>query len=73
MMQDLSLHRYESTELQDEETRLLRLMSVEESLHVYASMQRAFEWQMQLTESLFGTERRAAMIELQARLLRLNR
>jgi hypothetical protein len=53
---------------QDEETRLLRRMTVQESLHLYASMQKAYEWQIQQSASVFASERRAAMIELQARL-----
>jgi hypothetical protein len=57
---------------QDEETRLLRLMTVQESLRLYASMQKAYEWQLQQSASTFASERRAALIELQARLNRLN-
>ena len=46
-------------------------MTVDESLHLWARMQAAFEWQLQQTASLFGPDRRNALIELQARLRRL--
>jgi hypothetical protein len=57
--------------IQREETRLLRAMTVQESLHVFQSLQRSFEWQLQQTDSMFAPERRWAMIELQKRLRRL--
>jgi hypothetical protein len=57
--------------IEKEETRLLRAMTVQESLGVFLSLQMSFEWQLQQTASLFAPERESAMIELQNRLRRL--
>lgn len=57
--------------IQDEETRLLRAMTMQESLMQWFELQRAFEWQLKNTEVLFSAERRAALAELQNRLLSL--
>lgn len=51
-----------------EETRLLRRMTVQESLRQWLMLQVAFEPQLQATAALFAEERRAALGELQARL-----
>jgi hypothetical protein len=55
----------------NEETRLLRAMTVQEGLQVFLSLQRSFEWQLQQTAPLFASERQSAMIELQNRLRRI--
>jgi hypothetical protein len=57
--------------LEAEETRLLRRMTVQESLRQWLMLQAAFEPQLQATDALFAEERRAALGELQARLARL--
>ena len=51
-----------------EETRLLRSLTIKESLNQWLMLQQAFEGQLQQTAYLFETQRRAAMIELQVRL-----
>jgi len=56
-----------------EETRLLRQMTVAESLRPFLLLQRAFEPQLQQTEALFRAERLAHLEELQRRLAALNR
>ena len=58
-------------EIEAEETRLLRQMTVQESLRQFLALQRAFEPQLQQTESLFRAERLAYLEELQRRLARL--
>lgn len=60
-------------EIEAEETRLLRWMTVEESLDHFIALQRAFEPQLQQTESLFRAERMACLEELQRRLLILDK
>jgi hypothetical protein len=63
--------RQDSETMEAEETRLLRRMTVQESLRQWLMIQVAFEPQLQATEALFAEERRAALAELQARLARL--
>jgi hypothetical protein len=58
-------------ELEDEITRRLRAMTIEESVGEWLALQRAFEPQLRETEALFAPERRAALAELQTRLQRL--
>ncbi len=55
-------------EIEAEETRLLRAKSVAESLGEYLTLQREFELWLVETEPLYRTARNEAMIELQARL-----
>ncbi len=55
---------------EEDETRLLRQLTVHESVQQWLELQRAFEHQLQETEALFGPERRAALAQLQARLRR---
>ncbi len=57
--------------LEAEETRLLQAMTVQESLQQWLALQRAFEWQLQQTASIFAADRQEALAELQARLRRL--
>jgi hypothetical protein len=54
-----------------QETRLLREMSVQEGIGHLLALYRAFEPQLQQTETLFRAERMAYLEELQARLLTL--
>jgi len=54
-----------------EETRLLRAMSVGDSMRLLLQLQETFEPQLQETAHLFGPERWAALAELQSRLRRL--
>ncbi len=55
-----------------ERVRLLRQMTVQESLQQYLALQRALEPQFQATEALFRPQRVAYLIELQRRLERLD-
>lgn len=55
-----------------EETRLLRQMTVAESISQYLALQREFEPQLQATEVFFRQPRQQAIAELQRRLLKLN-
>lgn len=71
-MADLSTLRDGWDMLEDEETRLLCSLTVQESLSQWQQLQEAFEWQIQQTEALFGPERREALVELQSRIRRLN-
>lgn len=54
-----------------EETRLLRKMTIAESVAQLASLYRAFGPLLEQTEPLFRAEREAYLIELQRRLRRL--
>lgn len=56
-----------------EETRLLRQMTVAESLRQLLLLQRTFEPQLRQTEALFRAERLAHLEELQRRLAALAR
>lgn len=58
-------------EIEAEETRLLRQMTVQESLAHWLALQRAFEPQLRETESLFRADRLAYLAELQRRLAKL--
>lgn len=70
-MADLSILREGWDMIEREELRLLRAMTVQESLEHWVQLQKAFEWQLQRTVDLFGPQRRAALVELQTRLYRL--
>jgi len=72
-MSDLSHVREGWSEVEAEEARLLRQMTVQESLRHYLALQRAFEPQLQQTEPLFRAERLAYLEELQRRLSKLAR
>ena len=67
-MRDLSRVRDGWDEIEADEIRLLRQMTVQESLRHLLTLQRAFEPQLQQTESLFRAERLAYLEELQCRL-----
>jgi len=70
-MRDLSALREGWETLEVEETRLLRSMTIQESIRQWLILQRSFEAQLQQTAALFGPERQAALAQLQARLRRL--
>jgi len=70
-MQDLKILRNGWKWAEQEAIRLLRRMTVQESLRQWAMLQAAFEPQLQATQALFAEERRQALAELQARLRRL--
>ena len=57
--------------LEADETRLLRCLTVQESIRQWLALQRAFEPQLQQTAALFAPERQAALAELQLWLRRL--
>ena len=67
-MLGLTALRQDWEAIEAEETRLLRRMTVQESLRQWLMLQSAFEPQLQATDALFAEERRAALGELQARL-----
>jgi hypothetical protein len=71
-MRDLKSIREGWEEVEMQETRLLRQMSVQESVGHLLALYRIFEPQLQQTEALFRAERMAYLEELQARLLTLN-
>jgi hypothetical protein len=69
---DLGQIRQGWDEIEQMEVRLLRQMTVQESLRQYLALQRAFEPQLRATEHLFRAERLAHLRNLQRRLLSLN-
>ena len=70
-MQDLSILRRSWDSIQSEDALPPLTMTVQESIRQWLSLQAAFEWQLQHSAAIFEPERRAAMVELQARLRRL--
>jgi len=70
-MCDLSVLRQNGDAFEEEETRLLRALTVQESLRQWLELQMAFEWQLQQTAHLFEQDRQDALAELQARLQKL--
>ena len=70
-MSNLSAVRENWDLAQKEEKRLLRMMTVQESLEQWIKLQRAFEWQLQQTAEFFESDRRAALVDLQKRLQNL--
>jgi len=70
---DLSHVREGWEAIEAQETRLLRQMTVEESLQQLLNLHRTFEAQLQETEPLFRAERMAYLEELQRRLLKLEK
>ncbi|MEK7327282.1 MAG: nucleotidyltransferase [Chloroflexota bacterium] len=59
-------------EIEAEETRLLREMTVEQGIHDYLALRREFQPMLEETESIFRLERDAHSIQLQQRLWKLN-
>jgi hypothetical protein len=70
-MRDLSAHREGWETVEAEETRLLRGMTIQDSIRQWLRLQRTFEAQLQQTSMIFGPERQAALAQLQVRLRRL--
>ncbi len=70
---DLRRARQGWEHVEAKETRLLRQMTVQESLAHWLTLQRAFEPQLRETEHLFRAERMAYLEELQRRLAVLER
>lgn len=71
-MNDLRQLRHGWEEVEAEETRLLKQMTIQESVADYLALQREFEPWLQETEPQFREPRQQAMIQLQARLQQLN-
>jgi hypothetical protein len=69
-MQDLSTLRTRWTEIEAEETRLLREMTVAESLRQFALLYETYAPRLN-EDTAYQTEREAALIERQRRLQRL--
>ena len=57
--------------IEAEETRLLRAMTVQESIRQWLILQHSFEAQLQQSAAIFGPDRWAALAQLQARLRRI--
>ena len=72
-MRDLRSIREGWDQVEIQEARLLRQMSVQESVGYLLALYRAFEPQLQQTEALYRAERMAYLEELQARLLTLEK
>ncbi|MFQ5858846.1 MAG: hypothetical protein ACE5LU_24870 [Anaerolineae bacterium] len=70
-MRDLSAVRTDWDEIEAEETRLLRELTVDEGIRQLIALHRAFESQLQETEDLFRADRAAYLIKLQQRLSQL--
>ena len=70
-MPDLTILREGWDLIEQEELRLLRAMTIQESLDHWLQLQRAFEWQLTNTANLFEGERQNALVELQSRLYSL--
>ena len=66
-MQELSALRENQDAFEADETRLLQSMTIQESVHQWMALQRAFEPQLQQTAVLFAPERQAALAQLQLR------
>ena len=70
-MRELQTLREGWETLEADETRLLRRMTVHESIRQWLILQRTFEPQLQETAAIFGSERQTALVQLQSRLRRL--
>ncbi len=71
-MDDLQRLRYGWDGMEAEETRLLRQLTVPESIAQFLALQTEFEPWLQETEAIFRTQRFEAIANLQQRLLKLN-
>lgn len=71
-MDDLQRLRYGWDEVEAEETRLLRQLTVPESIAQFLALQTEFEPWLQETETIFRQQRFEAITSLQQRLLKLN-
>ncbi len=70
-MRELAVSREGWEAVEAEETRLLRGMTVQDSVRQWLILQRSFEAQLQQTAAIFGPDRWAALAQLQARLRRM--
>jgi hypothetical protein len=70
-MQDLSTLRTRWAEVEAEETRLLREMTIAERLRAFTMLYEAFTPRFRADEPAYLSEREAALIERQRRLVRL--
>jgi len=70
-MQDLSTLRTRWAEIEEEETRLLREMSIEEGLRLYALLYDAYAPRFRAEEAEHLVKREAELIERQRRLVKL--
>lgn len=70
-LRELGALRQDQDAFEAEETRLLRIMTAQESVRQWLALQQAFEPQLRQTAALFAPERQAALAELQLRLRRL--
>lgn len=72
-MKDLGRVREGWEALEAERVRLLRRMTIQESVAQYLALQQALEPQFRQTEALFRPQRMAYLAQLQERLARLDR
>lgn len=72
-LDSLQCTRINYSEVEIEETRLLRQMTIQESLRHLLELQRAMEPQYQQTEELFRAARLEYLAELQRRLAKLTK
>ena len=70
-MRELRSLRVDWNTLEQDELRLLRSMTIRESLDTWHALQMAFEAQLQDSAPYFEQQRRAALVELQLRLNKL--
>ena len=70
-MRELGTLREGWDALEADEIRLLRRLTVHESIRQWLILQRTFEPQLQETAAIFGSERQTALVQLQSRLRRL--
>jgi hypothetical protein len=72
-MKQLAQLRQDWTEIDQQETQYLRMMTLSDGLRQYVRLQAEFEPQLQATEAMFRPQRNQMLIDLQSRLLMLNR
>ena len=73
MNKELASLRKNYEPFEEETTRLLRQMTIQESLQAYAELFAAFEWQLAQTAQLFQAERFETLAKLQERLRRFEK
>ena len=71
-MRDLKTHRQGWDEIEREERRLADRLTIPQSVSIFLSLCETMAPLMKDTEELFRRDREAYLIELQARLRRLN-
>jgi hypothetical protein len=70
-MDDLRTLRDRAGEQYQLDTQPPQSMSAIESLHIWASLQNAYAWQLKQTATLFEQAHRENLVELQARIHKL--